>query len=360
MALNDLHFSMHRRAPWGAALLLVAAAAFVAIAVAAGEVNPGIFAVLPAMIGVMLLAFRPAEVEGTVTVEGIELVRPPMQIPFESIREIEADFDPDEPLPDSFRLRIHHPRGVLNIPEAPDINSLGIYEALMARFGPSGSRSVNSVLSDYVAQHEATFGSERVWTFHADSTRKPGVDIHRPRTRDAITLAVALTAIVWLILHPIISDAQRPNSPWGSLALCLLFLSAFSAFLSWARRHTSGTGGIKKWQTSSVAITPVGLAMIQGDIQGELAWDQLRDVKYRSKARLFAHHEGNLLGTTTTNLRGIVLIVEGARIVIADIYDRPLDLIHDRILRYWAPDRLEVTDEDDEDDGVADNDTDIL
>ena len=33
--------------------------------------------------------------------------------------------------------------------------------------------------------------------------------------------------------------------------------------------------------------------------------------------------------------RGIHLLVEGTRIVIADLYDRPLPLIYDHIRSYW-------------------------
>ena len=80
--------------------------------------------------------------------------------------------------------------------------------------------------------------------------------------------------------------------------------------------------------TSSLVLSPVGLALVQGDLQGELRWEQLRDVQLVSKPRFFQMGQENVR-------TGIWLRVEGAQIVIADIYDRPLPIIFERIKAYW-------------------------
>jgi len=331
MALNDLNFLIHRRAPVGMWLMSVAATALVGMAVATGEAGLAILAILPAMIALMLLAYRPVQIEGRIGNEAIELIRPPMVIPFESIREIEAEFDPDEPLPDSFRIRVHHPRGVLKIPDAPDINSIGIYETLISRFQIGGSRAINPILVDYLVQHEQTFGPERVWSFQADAKRRKGADIHKPRVGSAVGMAILLTAVVWLVIAGLTSDGPI-ISPWWGFGSLALMIGLLTIAIAASSQQGTGVTGIKKWQWSSLVISPVGLAMVQGDIQGELAWDQLRDVKFKPNGGSFRlNHDANF--------HGITLVVEGARIKIADIYDRPLGLIHDRIVRYWNPDR---------------------
>jgi hypothetical protein len=60
-----------------------------------------------------------------------------------------------------------------------------------------------------------------------------------------------------------------------------------------------------------------------GTVAGEL-----RNVVYRDKPRSFRLEADR-------PVRGIELVVPGATIVIADIYDRPLPLIYDRIVSYW-------------------------
>lgn len=333
MALNDLRFAVPRRAPWGSGVFFVVAVGLVALGLVTGESGPAIGAILPAMIAAALLISRPAEIEGSVTDEGIELERPPMLVPFDLIRRVEPPVDPARPPPPSFPIRVHHHRGLLVIPEAPDINSAAIHKALAQRFSPTGSRAVHADLAGYVARHEANFGPERVWTFRAipqDWVR----DVHRPRRGMAVGLAILATSIAWFVVAAAKGKAE-PNNPWWPLGGFALIIGLFTAAIGWAARHPSRIVGIKNWKASSLVIAPVGLALIQGDVQGELFWDQLRDVKFREKG-------GSFRLSNDSSLYGIILVVEGARIVIPDIYDRPLTLIHERILRYWKPERLEM------------------
>jgi hypothetical protein len=76
----------------------------------------------------------------------------------------------------------------------------------------------------------------------------------------------------------------------------------------------------------------MGLALIQGDLRGELRWDELRDIRFRPGGGSISSVSGE------GNLRGIHLIVEGATIVIVDLYDRPLSLIYQQLRGYWSGD----------------------
>ena len=66
--------------------------------------------------------------------------------------------------------------------------------------------------------------------------------------------------------------------------------------------------------------------MVQGDIQGEVRWPELLEIRFNARPR------GLNLGNQRAMLPGIRLWVKGAEIVIADIYDRPLCVIYNRIL----------------------------
>jgi hypothetical protein len=331
MALNDLQFSTHRRAPWGVALFFVIAVACLVIGLVTRAPNALIFAILPATLGIALWLTRPGDLDGSVTEQGIALVHPPILIPFSQVRQVDGEFDPNESMPPSFKILVHHTWGVFDIPIASDINSAAILSALMKRFVPTGSRDVNPYLRDYMWQHEANFGPDRVWSFRAHVNR--GKNIHRRRPWLAAFQASLITGILWIVVSAIVTGGAEPvDNPWIGVGALLSFMSLFGIVLTMLSGERLQNSGIRNWKSSSLVITPVGLALIQGDVQGELLWDQLRDVKYRPPRKL------RMSGYSP--LRGITLVVDGTKILIADLYDRPISLIHDRILRYWRPEGI--------------------
>jgi hypothetical protein len=112
---------------------------------------------------------------------------------------------------------------------------------------------------------------------------------------------------------------------WLGFGILLAFLfGLFAAGLAVERRGQR----IKNWRQSGLVISPAGLALIQGDMRGEMHWGELRKLDLRAKPRSFqleAH----------TPRTGIQLVFEGATVVIADIFDRPLPVIFERIRAYW-------------------------
>jgi hypothetical protein len=122
------------------------------------------------------------------------------------------------------------------------------------------------------------------------------------------------------------SSVQKDWVGWGGGGVVLCVLGALFYFLFWLQgRKLFGPRG---WEQSSLVVGPEGLALVQGHLKGELRWDELRDVQMWSKPRGFQLSQAD-------SYPGIALSVEGARIVIADIYDRPLYFIRDCIKRYW-------------------------
>ena len=78
-------------------------------------------------------------------------------------------------------------------------------------------------------------------------------------------------------------------------------------------------------------ITPVGIALRQGDVGGKLRWDELKDLKLEGSVGTGSF----ALSSHSNVLLGIQLEVEGATIVIVDIYARPLAVIHAALRNYW-------------------------
>lgn len=80
-------------------------------------------------------------------------------------------------------------------------------------------------------------------------------------------------------------------------------------------------------QKASLVIGPRGLALAQGPIEGHMVWDELKDVRFRPP--------GGSFQPENATPRGIELRFAGATVIIPDIYDPPLHVIHERIMGYW-------------------------
>jgi hypothetical protein len=227
--------------------------------------------------------------------------------------------DPKKPGPRSYPIHVFHEEGVVSIPPRLNVPSDEVFHFLLAQFSPGGSREVNPALRDYLQRQEEAFGPERVWSYRARKLAGKGQGGRRPR---AVCLAVALAGLAWFA-----SGLALGEPAWigfGILAAVLggLFFLAFWATSPSLAHHK------KHWRQASLVVSPVGLALVQGDMRGEMRWDELRDVQLHGRPRHFRH------GAEHT-MPGIKLVVEGAAIVIPDIYDRPLPVIHERIVQYW-------------------------
>jgi hypothetical protein len=115
---------------------------------------------------------------------------------------------------------------------------------------------------------------------------------------------------------------------WLAGGIVSVFLGGWFALLAWLLGNGKPRS-IKRWRQASLVISPQGLALVQGDMQGELRWDEVRDVRIRRRDRSSFELSSGTAGP------GILLRVEGATVSIADLYDRPLVIIHQNILQYW-------------------------
>lgn len=179
---------------------------------------------------------------------------------------------------------------------------------------------MNPVLAEYVERQETTFGEEEVWSYRARNHL--GFHFARPGLR-AFFLALFLTGVAWALTML----GGRPYHPWGAVGIPLAVATALFSLIIWLVGEPA-PGRLRKWRQSSLVICPDGLALVQDDLKGELRWGEVLDVRVRSKVR-------GLRFSAADATPGIHLKVQGARIVIVNVYDRPLLLIYDRIREYW-------------------------
>ncbi len=307
--------------PIGAALILAAGLALAAVGLGTGNRDVAIGGALPIAAGAMLLIWgigRPFAArfrEDGLLVEG---QGEPVLVPYASIRNIKVGGRLANPKgPDRGRrpIEILHDSGILRIPSRSSFPTHAIVRFLADRIPDRGSREVNPALADFLRVQEEKFGPEHVYTFRAtDRTWKSSLGGLR-----AFACGVILGGGAWIFLgtRGIGSDGWSPAGIVALIFGLLLFAASFSSF-----QTTGQTRKLRK--NAGLVIGPGGMAMIQGSIQGELRWAELLEARFRDGPRLLQASHGH-------GIPGIVLRVKGAEIVIADVYDRPLYIIHDLI-----------------------------
>jgi hypothetical protein len=306
--------------PGCAGLMFVIAAGFVAWAIGIFSPHPALAAILPAFVGLALLLAQPRRFAATLTETGVELADRPEVIPYAAIDGLTVAGGATQ---SQTPLYIFHANGVVAVPPRLNVPTNELFSFLASRVAESGSREVPAPLLKYLNRQIETFGDAKVFSFRARPHATPV-----PRRRAvAVCLALTATGLIWIVVA---IAAGKDYLPWGVVGGWFVFIFGLCALgFGLGQRR----GSIKNWRQSGLVIGPAGLALVQGDMKGELRWDELRKVEYRDKPRSF-RYEGIGSGGRGPD-RGIHLVVEGARIVIADIYDRPLPLVFDRIRAYW-------------------------
>ena len=309
--------------PVGSIMFLLAALALDVLAIMLREVDVAVLSLLPWLAALLLLRVRPRPFVARFTETAVEVEEPPLEVPYASMQGLLAPRRPTNPFkagPTSYLIQVIHTGGVLRIPARLNVPSDEVFSFLFRQFSPCGSRDVPPALADFLRHKERTFGPERVWTYRARPyfgrfKQYPGWS--------ALFAALTLASGAWLAWG--IVNKQAGWVAGGFFGL--IFGIVFSVALWAAGRQSLGIG--RSWRQAGLVIAPDGLALAQGDMIGQLRWDEVRDVKIGTASQAFQ------VTASTQNIRGIVLKVEGAVIVIADIFDRPLALIHQHICHYW-------------------------
>ena len=309
------------RWPWGVLLWLSIGVALLAGGLVLGRPPLSIASALPISIGLASwMLGRERSFVAEFAEESIEIEDPQSSIPYSGIRDLRAGWIPHDP--STFRkasapIHLEHDRGVLHIPANLSVPSHEVYRFLAGRMTSDGDRAVNPALAEYLERQEGYYGPEHIWTYRAASRGKFRGRYRRFR---AFCAGLVLGGAVWMVL----GFSGRVEEAWGVAGIMCALLGFLFFLVTLAELNHTGRF-IKGWKGSSLVIGPQGMAMVQGDIQGEVRWPELLEIRLKPKpSKFYVHH--------AQAHNGILLKVKGADILIADIYDRPLYIIYDRIM----------------------------
>ena len=310
--------------PWWAGAFLLIAIAMAAGAWFGGNPDLAIGALLPAALAVALFLSREPRFSAVFTDDGLEAetAKGPEILPYSAIERVwipsRRKIDPEKVGAKPFPIVIGHPEGTVRIPALIDTPSEDVYRFLLDRVPRGGSDEVHEDLRDYLAEQVQEFGAERVWSYRPSPRKvRPA-----PRRFRAVTLAMVLVGIAWLVVGGS-RDGEKASGWLGGGASLFVYggIALVASFADLNRRF-------KGWKQSGLVIGPVGVAMIQGDVRGEMSWEELNDLKLTDR-RSFQ------LTATSDAGRGILMKVSGATILIPDLYDRPIFTIYRNLLQYW-------------------------
>lgn len=311
------------RLPWGAFFWLLLALLLDVLAVVQSNAHIAAGSLLPWFAAILFWRIRERPFRARFTETALEVEEPPLEVRYADLQGLLAPRRPANPFkagPRSYLIQAIHSSGVLCIPARLNVPSDEVYSFLYRLFSPSGSREVPDALVDFLRHRERQFGPDQVWTYRART--QLGQSKRHPRVR-AFFLALALAAVCWIGWGIV-----QKEEGWIVCGSVYLLIGVLFSLLLWLTRRQN-FAGVRKWRKAGLVVAPDGLALVQGDMIGELRWDEVRDVKMGRSPASFQ------FTTSTQPQCGIILKVEGANIVIADVFDRPLPLIYQNLRHYW-------------------------
>lgn len=316
--------------PWGATFWGCVATALLIASLVCGNLHLAILALAPAMLTFGLLLGRRREFRGCLRDDCLEVEEPALRIPYTEIEGLTINglaVDPDFFRVKTGTLMVMHRGGVLEIPATSNVPIQKVYQAIISVLPTTGSRQLSQTFTEHFQKEAATFGPERV---HGFSRRK--VIGRRPSTRRGQICAASLVlcGILWCLVYAAASGpfAAREYEPWIGFGSMLSLFSLFGWLALYCMQQPL-EGKSRTLRNAELIVSPTGIAVHQGDIQGHLRWEELLDVRF-SRPRRFSFvlsREGVAVG--------IQLVIAGTTVRIIDIYDRPIALIHKLIQQYW-------------------------
>lgn len=307
-------FRVGRQSPlvpafWGLLTLVLVAPAVL-------ERNPhwGLAAVLPGLF--FLRSLRPLGRRMTIEVQedGLYETAEERLIPYADIQSIKIGYvTPSSAgrIPNR-RIDISTATEHLVVPAGRDAGEL--YRFLIDRIPVAGLYEVPDKLQKHWNNAVTLFGEEMVWGYAGRSYFPP---LSRAR---GIAAILGLTFVTWIIGGTMIG---RDGAPWmamGILGFAVSSIVVLATFASTPEKRLQ-----KLAPLSGLIITPRGLAMVHGEISGKLRWDEVRKIEMLS-VRPFA------LARTP---HGLAVTVDGATILVPDVFEKPLSKIHQQLLYYW-------------------------
>jgi hypothetical protein len=302
-------------------VILLTVAVFIAAEALMTQTYMALFLLVPPLTTVLLLWLnRTPRLDLILDEEGIKQSSPPLDIPWSAIEGVRRQFDSQDfskNIKRSYQLEVHHAEGMLLIPPVSKPALESVAKAMIQVLTPSGSREVPEVLQDNVNAWTSLFGEEKVFTYRA--RRYLGSWAHVP----SLSLVVGIVAGIKVFLISA-GTFKIPLDKGDGGVVAGIFLSWFivmfiALFVALAKRSGGPNRKIKNWKKAGLAISPAGLALKQGTMEGEIKWSEIIDIAFQKSRNM-----------------GIKIKVAGAEFQIFDLYDRPIFVIYQQIMKYYA------------------------
>jgi hypothetical protein len=300
--------------PVGSIILLVLGLALLVLAAVLRSLHPVAGAIPFLVWGGLSWTARRQPFALTLTEEGIEVEGQPATIRYRDFEGLAArrPLNPYKKGPRRYPITVLHRDGRLVIPARLNVECDDLYIFLFRRFPNSNrQRTVPSLLADYLRYEERRCGAEHVWVYRARQQYAAGGSLGFRR----FLAGMVLTCILWLVVGFGGEAVEKHMEAWGFLAIPFFVIGTLGYT---AVRMQGRPQGIRNLQDACLIVCPDGFALMQGDLQGQMRWDELKDVKLQ-----------------TGYVSGLLLKVAGASFLLADIYDRPLGMIYQQICYYW-------------------------
>jgi hypothetical protein len=293
-----------------------------------------LFSLAPWTLAVGLWFFRPAFFRGELGETGLCIENPPFMLPYARIQNMtlaEAAQEPSRPFLISGPLTLLHEEGIVRIPDLLNVPIAFIYRELFARIPTSGSRDVPDELDAHRKYEEAAFGDHAVFSYCSRRFAKCGPATGHNQARALLLMCCGL---IWLIVGWTLVCIKKEEEfhVWIVFGV-ILFLASFLVYFCERSKQGRPKPLPKKFRGAGLVISSSGLCLHQEDLAGFLRWDEIRDVIYRTTQKSFT------VSKAESKVVGLDLVVDGAVIRLADIYDRPLPLIKAVIIHFWKSPR---------------------
>jgi hypothetical protein len=191
-----------------------------------------------------------------------------------------------------------------------------VYEFLLRRIPASGSRVVSSRLQKHLTELLSTFDDDLIYTYDA---RTVIGDARSPLTQGGISLLLACALLIGLSVA-----VDEAAVGWAIGTGIAGFFFTGVGLLD--RQSRSRPVGLPRWVGSSLIVSPVGIAVDQGDLVGKMHWDEIRKLDCGAPLRSFQ--------MSRAPKTAINITIKGASFMILDLYDRPLAAIYEKMQGY--------------------------
>ncbi|MCC7475959.1 MAG: hypothetical protein IT425_11220 [Pirellulales bacterium] len=302
--------------PVGAGILLAIAAALAAWGAVIAQPHVIIFAALPFIVGLCWWWGMPRPQVLIVEHDGLQLFGTMKKVLFSEVADVYVKGHPLErgkSIGNSGRgpVEVIHPAGCLVVPISDPTARDEFCQFLVAKVAPRKARPIPASLADYAEQQVKKFGNEKV---HVTCTREMIGEHWRKRQKFWICLGILFTGVAWFAAGIIASELTPLNDSyvvWLGLGLAALILGGLAFLAKSSGSISRAATNLKRNPNSCIIITPQGLAMVQGKLQGSMSWREITGVTTKMSQFL-----------RTSRIEGVQIRIRGGEIIAFDIYER--------------------------------------